>query len=919
MPAPASMNNELYDRVATVFQRACELEGEDRECWITESCDGEPELLANVRALLKSDVPEDDFLEAAGRDASALLAEEDIDALPERIGPYRILRRLGEGGMGVVYEAEQESPRRRVALKLVRPGMTTPRLLRRFEFETEVLGRLEHAGIASIFEAGTAETPLGELPFFAMELVHGKPIHRWADDSGLLPRQRVELLVQVCDAVEHAHAKGVIHRDLKPGNVLVDESGAPRVLDFGVARLAGEEREMHDRMTREGQLVGTPAYSSPEQVRGDPGAIDARTDVYSLGVLGYELLAGRLPHALEGKSLTEAARIIEQEEPRALSADDPRLRGDLETIFAKALEKDPERRYVSASALAADLRRYLNDEPIEARPATVAYQLRKFARRNPWLVAGAASTLLALVIGLVATLVFAFKARDEARMARAAEQREADEREIAEAIRDFLHEDVLAAAAPSTDAGRGRDATLFDTLKIAAMTLATASKGDGRLADKPLVVAALHATIGESFFELGEHDRAWNHLSSAAELFRRERGPDHEDALTAEVGLVSVTTERGEYEAGEERARELLRRVRSKHGAATRLAYRLEGMLGRLQINLGRGEESIERLRNGLEGLERIVGPLHPETMTAMHNCASALYTAGKLEDGERLFHEALERRMRALGEDHPSTLATRHALAVLAINAGRPGDAIVQLRTIVEGNQRVLGPDHAKTIEAQLTLGDALTRAGELDEAQVVLLATADDHRRVLGERHRETLHARRTLAWLRHRQGRLEEAVLEYEAILPICEEVMGPDHDDTARICSELGWTLTKHGEVDRAIPFLERTRKLYEARFPADHPEVATTAYKLGVTYVQAGRFAEAEPLLRATLENDSATYGPHHPFTHQSQFGLARALVELGRPGEGRELIEDILAHGDPLDPREASLLEDADDLLEGLR
>src|SRR5207245_1728435 len=297
---------------------------------------------------------------------AAKTSEDDERKLPPRIGRYRIIRLLGEGGMGSVYEAEQDEPRRRVALKVIKAAWASPELFRRFEQESQTLGRLQHPGIAQIYEAGTADTGFGFQPFFAMEIIHGKSLGEYADARHLNTRQRLALMIQVCEAVQHAHQRGIIHRDLKPGNILVDENGQPKILDFGLARVTDSDAQA-TRQTDIGQLLGTLAYMSPEQVLADPLALDTRSDVYALGVILYELLAGKLPYQLT-PHLHEAVQTIQQVDPSPLSTVSRVYRGDIETIVARALEKDKARRYASAADLAADSRRHLEDQPISAKP-----------------------------------------------------------------------------------------------------------------------------------------------------------------------------------------------------------------------------------------------------------------------------------------------------------------------------------------------------------------------------------------------------------------------------------------------------------------------------------------------------------------------------------------------------------------------
>ncbi len=429
---PAAMADEdLFWRAKALF---LELRGLPALARAERLAAAEPGLRREVESLLSHHRPsEEGFDESSLADAVKGAVQDMLgpQRLPERLGHFRILRAIGEGGMGVVYEAEQEDPRRRVALKVIRPGMVTRSLLQRFRHEAQVLAQLKHPGIAQIYEAGTSDTGAGGQPFFAMELVAGRPLLEHA--ATLRPPGRLELVARVCDAHHHAHQKGVIHRDLKPANILVepgaDELGQPKILDFGVARATDADMQTVTMRTDVGQLVGTVPYMSPEQAAGDPADLDFRSDIYSLGIIAYELLAGRLPYPVQGKLIHEAVRVIREEEASRLSSVSRVFRGDVETIIAKALEKDKERRYQSAAELAADIRRHLRDEPIVARPASALYQWRKFARRNKGLVAAVGVIFAVLLISTVVSLrllVLARAAREDA-------QTEADVARIAAA------------------------------------------------------------------------------------------------------------------------------------------------------------------------------------------------------------------------------------------------------------------------------------------------------------------------------------------------------------------------------------------------------------------------------------------------------------------------------------------------------
>lgn len=474
---------ERFRCIDRAFRAAIAASPQDRADVISRACDGDASLEAEVRALLDADATQ-----------GPIPLDMDTPALPpkvERVGAYTLKELIGRGGMGVVYRAERVAPRRVVALKLIRRGLQGESALRRFRLEAEALSRLQHPCIAAIYEVGLGGGE--EQPYFAMELVEGEPITDHADRAGLTPRARLALIARVCDAIDHAHTRGVVHRDLKPDNVHVTKDGEPKVLDLGVAKLLEVGPGTVTAATMEGQVIGTIHYMAPEQISGSSDAIDPRTDVYALGVLAYELLTGELPFRTEGVSLYEAMQRIRNEPVPALASMRPGLDPDIATIVERAMAREPDARYASAAAFASDIRRFLADEPILARPASTLYQLGKFAKRNRLLVGSVAAIVVVLTVSLVAVSLALGSARAAQRWAKA-------EREVTDAVNAFLLDDLIVAADPRR--GGERDVTLLEALNAASDSL-----GD-RFAAAPASEAAIRAALGEIYSTLNDFPRA---------------------------------------------------------------------------------------------------------------------------------------------------------------------------------------------------------------------------------------------------------------------------------------------------------------------------------------------------------------------------------------------------------------------------
>jgi eukaryotic-like serine/threonine-protein kinase len=771
--------------------------------------------------------------------APGLTAEAETP-LPSAIGHYHILRLLGEGGMGAVYEAEQDQPRRLVALKVIRAAWASPDLLRRFEQESQALGRLHHPGIGQIYEAGSAEAGFGAQPFFAMELIHGKPLVEYADEHKLNTRQRLELMIQVCDAVHHAHQRGIIHRDLKPGNILVEDSGQPKILDFGLARATDSDAQA-TRQTDMGQLLGTLAYMSPEQVLADPLALDTRTDVYALGVILYELLAGKMPYMLS-KLLHEAVQTIQQTDPAPLSSINRTFRGDIETIVAKALEKDKTRRYASAAELAADIRRYLHDEPIVARPPSTTYQLQKFARRNKALVTGVAAVFLVLVVGIVASTW-------EAVQARRAQKRAQQESAIAQAVNDFLQHDLLAQASAYNQSKPDPNITVRTVLDRAAQNI------QGKFNNQPAVEAAIRDTIGKTYSDMGLYPEAQGQLERALEVERHALGPENQETIETMNHLGDVAGRDGRPSEAEAIFKQTLATANRLLGPDN--ADTLDAMhgLANAYFHQGKYAQAQPLYDQVLQSRRRVLGPENPDTLMAMNNLAADYSDEGKNAEAEALFSEVAKAHSRALGPDHPDTLLAVNNLADVYIAEGKYVEGEALLNRNIEARRRALGPEHPDTMNSMIDLANAYLDQGKYAQAEPLFRRAYEGRRRVLGPENVNTLLALGGLAVALNNQGQYAQAEPLFMQIVETMRRVLGPENLDTLWETVNLGEAYDDLGKYDLAQTYhAQALAGLRQVQGPED-PETLNAEADLALDDISLGNFAQAEPLAREVLEKD----------------------------------------------------------------
>jgi serine/threonine protein kinase/tetratricopeptide (TPR) repeat protein len=932
-----------------------------RREYLDGACEGDEALRARVEASLQANEPTVDHVWAPGPISSAETVAATggarrgplLEGPGTQLGPYRLLERLGEGGFGTVFLAEQEEPIvRRVAVKILKPGMDTQKVVTRFELERQALAMMDHPNIARVIDAGA--TPTGR-PFFVMDLVVGAPISEYCDRNGLSVEARLELFAQVCNAVQHAHTKGIIHRDIKPSNVLVStHDGKPhaKVIDFGIAKAMADRPAGETLFTVDGAMIGTPEYMSPEQAEGSLD-IDTRTDVYSLGVLLYELLTGSTPFStreLQAAGLAEVRRIIRevdppkpstrlghsaetlataaakrQTAPKRLSAI---VRGELDWIVMRALEKDRQRRFPTANALGMDVQRYLSGEPVVAAPPGAAYRLGKFVRRHRGGVLAAAAVAAALVIGAVA---FAWQAtvargqRDRAVVAEQQARKRADElrkvsefqaamlaqvdpasagRMLTKEVMQGFEKALAQAGVPeraraaqvagfsgqwsrvnATDAARNLiDLTI---LKPAASAI------DARFADQPAVDAQLRQVLADLYKTLGLYDAARPLQERALETRRRVLGEEHEETLRSLGALGDLLRAQGKLAEAEPFERDALEKCRRILGAEHPFTLVSINNYAFLLMLQGKHAESEPLCREALGKMQRVLGKDDRETLRTQGNLALVLQSLGRLPEAEPVYREVLDRRRRVLGEEDPDTATAVNDLGFLLLGQGRFVEAEPFLREALEKYRRVYGEEHPETVTAILNLGYDLQCQGKLAEAEPFEREAVEKYGRAVGRDHPNTLAAMNNLALLLQDQRKYAEAEALLREALAARRRVLGEEHPDTIATLGNLGRFLQAVDRLAEAEPVLRETLEKKRCVRGADHPDTLTSINNYGVVLEASGRLAEAETYYRDAMEKCRRVLGEEHPNTFITTINTGGVLQAQGRNAEAVKILDGV--------------------------
>jgi serine/threonine protein kinase len=891
------MADTRWQRTWEIFHEALELEPEARAAYLASACGEDAALMKEVAGLLGALDGDGAFLETP---AAWFGGAGTIDQLEPgtRVGPYLIRRVIGSGGMGVVYEADHDGDiERRVALKLIRSGMESREILARFALERRSLALMNHPNIATAYDVGVSADGR---PYFAMEFIDGAPLTHFCDEQMLTIGERLELFLQICDAIQHAHQKAILHRDLKPSNVLAGRDGERtilKVIDFGVAKATGPRADRRSFVTQIGRFIGTPEYMSPEQAGVANLDVDTRADVYSLGVMLYELLAGVLPidpERLRSASFAEIERVLftedlprpsrrvamleqrqEVAERRRLTAAtlERRLRGDLDWIVARAMERDRARRYQSVSEFAADIRRYLAHEPVVAGPPDLGYRIGKFVRRHR---AGAAAAVVALLVtaGFIASLILS-----NARTQRALQEADV-ERERSNEVSSFLL-NLFRVSKPST--AEANATTARELLDKGAADIRA------RLKDQPVVQARLMETMGEVYTNLGLLDQAEALLADSLDVRRRALGANHPEVALTLARLGRVHMSQGKYQDALARHREALaiyRRGTPVDLDSVSTALLNEGAALRALGQVDEAEKSLQ------ESIAIRTQQLHMQDVgvaEAVQNLGGIALSRGDLSAAERYRRQAADLRLQLLGEGHIDVARARNDLAVVLYQKGDDAGAELLFRQVLATYLAVLGEDHAEVATTKNNLGAALRRQGKLAEAETLARDAVEIRRRLSGPDHPELAVALNNLALLMRAKGDPAAGVPMLREALTIMRKAYGDGHPSVTATLANLGELLHETHAADAESTLEEALSQRRKALKPG-HANIAASMSALAHARAERGDTRAVEPMLREALAALEKTLPADNPRVIQAKAYLGGALVDLGQREEGETLL-----------------------------
>lgn len=847
-----------WARVERLFDEVADMTPDERTTYLRSACGNDPELRDYIESLASSDIAKNTVIENSIRGVLEHAAPKPRSLgqlIGERIGPYRIVRVIGSGGMGVVYLAERadEQFRQQVAIKLVRQRLISPEIEERLVSERQILANLDHPNIARLFDGGTTGDGT---PYLVMEYIDGVPIDDYCDGRRLGINERLALFRTICSAVHYAHQNLVVHRDIKPTNILVTDDGTPKLLDFGIAKLLDAGGTATAGLTRDGAIMMTPENAAPEQVLN--GQITTATDTYALGILLYRLLTGRRPCRVAGTPREMILAICEQIPDRpsvavrrqpatsgAEAGEDPplrpelvaryrsttleklerRLKGDLDNILQLALRKEPERRYRSVNEFSEDVRRHLTSMPVLARPDSWHYRSSKFVRRHT-----AGVTMSLMLIALLAAFGVTMTVQNK---------RIALERDTAREVSTFL-EEIFRAPDPGN--ARGLDITAKEILATGADRISR------QLGERPAIQATLMETIGRVYSNLGEYEPAIDMLEESLRIRLQTLGENHPDIASGKNELAVSLIETAEYERARQLLEEALDLNRRGHGALS--APVAANLFNLAQLHMATGElDDAERSADGSIAIYATHSDTYPvELAEAKNVMARILLRRNELDEAEKLEREAIAIVRVHLGDDHPFIAYYLQNLAVLLQTKGDLDAAEAMFYESIDATRKILGDEHSLLGGSLVRLGSLLHNKGQVDAAETALRDALAVHTKALGPEHPFVAYDMTSLAMLLQDKGDLDEAERLLRGALQLYEASVGFDHQYVASALTELGAVLTEQGRLEEAETLLLRAIEIRTQDYPDVHPLVAATHIVYGHTVARLGRYAEAERLL-----------------------------------------------------------------------
>jgi len=902
------MNPDRWEKIQSLFEKALELESSERESYLKSACDDDKELFDEVISLLHADEKQHSIFAGSAAD---YIAVDDANLDGKIFGNYRAVKQIGSGGMGSVYLAERADGvfEQKVALKIVKPGMNSHEIITRFEEERQILARLQHPNIARLLDGGISE--LG-LPYFTMEYVEGKPITAFCDEKNLTIEQRLELFKKVCEAVLYAHQNLVIHRDIKPNNILVQEDGTVKLLDFGIAKVFEEEEE-EKFVTRTGMRVMTPEYASPEQVRGEP--VSTATDIYSLGLILYQLLTGCPPYEVTSTSALEMERIIcltEPQKPSTMitkifsSAPDSkqkaspdfisrkrkttipklkkRISGDLDNICLMAIRKEPERRYSSIAQFITDIDSHLNELPVSARKSTAGYRTKKFIQRHK--VGVVVATISVILIAIVTTFytIQLAEERDRAQL----------EAEKSKKVSEFLA-GIFEVSDP--EQSKGESITARELLDNGVKRI------ESELSDQPEVLANMLGVTGNVYKSLGLYDNALVLLQRAYSINDSLLGNNSPETAKSINDLANLNFAMGDYESAIKKFKEAIEQRKNIYGEESLEAAESMNDLAMVLREEGDYDQSEKLLSASLAIRNKLLSSESMEVAQSLNNLALLKEDMGEFEKAKKLLEEALQKKEKIYGKIHPSVTETMGNLAFLLQQMGEYEEASKLFNETVEIDKKLFGDLHPVVSTDLYNLASNTALMGDLNAAEKLYEEVLKLDKELLGEEHPYIALDLNNLAGIYSDKGDYEKAENLYKESLNLNKKIYGSDHPEVATSLSNLGVMYNRWRKYDLAEPLLKSALDMRIKLLGEKHPNTVTSMNIYASLMTSKKKYKQAVEQYRKSLSLRVEMLGEDHPQTANAYLGLGNALIETKDYEEAEEkLIRGLEAYKLKLSP-----------------